>query len=91
MRKDITIAAEPRETRGKNEARRLRVRGFSPAVVYGGGIDPIAIAVNPKEVNGILRSASGHNTIFNVDIRAPSPRLWWSIGSTILSRAASST
>ncbi len=69
MRKDITITAEPRETRGKNEARRLRVKGFSPAVVYGGGIDPIAIAVNPKEVNGILRSASGHNTIFNVDIQ----------------------
>ena len=69
MRKDITIAAEPRETRGKNEARRLRVKGFSPAVVYGGGIDPIAIAVNPKEVNGILRSASGHNTIFNVNIQ----------------------
>lgn len=69
MRKDITIAAEPRETRGKNEARRLRVKGFSPAVVYGGGIDPIAIAVNPKEVNSILRSASGHNTIFNVNIQ----------------------
>src|SRR6185369_1156445 len=69
MRKDITIAAEPRETRGKNEARRLRVKGFSPAVVYGGGSDPIAISVNPKEVNSILRSASGHNTIFNVDIQ----------------------
>lgn len=69
MRKDITIAAQPRETRGKNEARRLRVKGFSPAVVYGGGIDPIAIAINPKEVNTILRSRSGHNTIFNVDIQ----------------------
>lgn len=69
MRKDITIAAEPRGTRGKNEARRLRVKGFSPAIVYGGGVDPIAIAVNPKEVNSILRSASGHNTIFNVDIQ----------------------
>jgi len=69
MRKDITIAAEPRETRGKNEARRLRVKGFSPAVVYGGGIDPVAISVNPKEVNSILRSASGHNTIFNIDVQ----------------------
>jgi large subunit ribosomal protein L25 len=69
MRKDITIAAEPRETRGKNEARRLRVKGFSPAVVYGAGGDPVAIAVNPKEVNSILRSASGHNTIFNIDIQ----------------------
>ena len=69
MRKDITITAEPRDTRGKNEARRLRVRGFAPAVVYGEGSDPIAVAINPKEVNGILRSTSGHNTIFNVDIQ----------------------
>jgi len=69
MRKDITITAEPRDTRGKNEARRLRVKGFSPAVVYGGDAAPIAIAVNPKDVNTILRSASGHNTIFNVDIQ----------------------
>ncbi len=72
MRKDITITAEPRETRGKNEARRLRVKGFSPAIVYGAGIDPVAVAVNPKEVNAILRSASGHNTIFNVDIQGAS-------------------
>jgi large subunit ribosomal protein L25 len=69
MRKDITIAAEPRETRGKNEARRLRVRGLSPAVVYGMGVDPIAISVNPKDVNAILKSNTGHNTIFNVDIQ----------------------
>ena len=69
MRKDITISAEPRETRGKNEARRLRVRGLAPAVVYGGGADPVAVAVNPKEVNAILRSASGHNTIFNIDVQ----------------------
>lgn len=69
MRKDITVAAEPRETRGKNEARRLRVRGLSPAVVYGVGVDPIAISVNPKDVNAILKSNTGHNTIFNVDIQ----------------------
>jgi large subunit ribosomal protein L25 len=68
MRKDITITAEPRDTRGKNEARRLRVRGLAPAVVYGTGIDPVAISVSPKEVTGILRSSSGHNTIFNVSV-----------------------
>jgi large subunit ribosomal protein L25 len=31
-RKDITITADARETRGKNEARRTRVAGASPAV-----------------------------------------------------------
>jgi large subunit ribosomal protein L25 len=74
MRKDITITAEPRETRGKNEARRLRVRGLVPAIVYGTGNDPVSIAVSPKEVTSILKSASGHNTIFDIDIQgAKSP------------------
>ena len=69
MRKDITVTTEPREKRGKNEARRLRARGLSPAIVYGPGFDPVAVAVDPKAVNQILRSKSGHNTIFDVDIQ----------------------
>lgn len=69
MRKDIKIAAEPRETRGKNEARRLRARGLSPAVVYGLNSDPVAVAIDPREVDKILRSASGHNTIFDLDVQ----------------------
>jgi large subunit ribosomal protein L25 len=70
MRKDITIAAEPREGRGKNEARRLRVKGQTPGVLYGAGLDAVAVAVSPREVNRILRSATGHNTIFNLQINS---------------------
>jgi len=74
MRKEITITTEPRDTRGKNEARRLRVRGLVPAIVYGMGNDPVAIAISPKEVTNILKSPSGHNTIFDIDIQgAKSP------------------
>jgi large subunit ribosomal protein L25 len=69
MRKDITINAEPRQERGKNEARRLRVKGSIPAVVYGGKDGSVAISVDPKEVNRILHSKTGHNTIFDVAIR----------------------
>jgi len=69
MKKDITIAAQSRDTRGKNEARRLRARGLTPAVVYGAGADPVAVAVDPKGIMTILRSGSGHNTIFSVDIQ----------------------
>ena len=69
MRKDITITAETRATRGKNEARRLRVQKMIPAVVYGTGKDAVAVTVNPKEVNKILLSGSGINTIFNLDIQ----------------------
>ena len=69
MANDITIAAESRGTRGKNEARRLRATGSAPAVVYGVGKDAVAVSVNPKEMVRILRSKTGHNTIFHLDIK----------------------
>jgi large subunit ribosomal protein L25 len=68
VRKDITVAADERTLRGKNEARRLRVKGSVPAVVYGGEAGPDAVAVNPKDLNRILNSKTGHNTIFNLSI-----------------------
>ena len=68
MRKDITVTAEVRTTRGKNEARRLRVRGFIPAVLYGAYKDSVAVGLNPKELTKILNSTTGHNTIFNLAI-----------------------
>jgi large subunit ribosomal protein L25 len=68
VRKDITVAAESRDSRGKNEARRLRVKGSMPAVVYGGEAGPAPVAVNPKDLNKILHSKTGHNTIFNLSI-----------------------
>jgi len=69
MKSDITIPAEPRDTRGKNEARRLRAKGLAPAVLYGAGGGPVAVAVSPREIGKILRSRSGHNTIFNVSLQ----------------------
>jgi large subunit ribosomal protein L25 len=68
-RKDITVVAEQRETRGKNEARRLRVKGSVPAVLYGAGGASVAMAVNPKEVRRILHSKTGHNTIFDLAVK----------------------
>ncbi len=69
MRKDITVVAEPREERGKNINRRLRLTGTIPAVVYGPETDPVAVAVSPKEVRKILLSNTGHNTIFNLEVK----------------------
>ena len=69
MKTDITVSAEKRDTRGKNEARRLRVQGLAPAVLYGAGKDAIAVSVNPKEVGRILHSSTGHNTIFQLAIQ----------------------
>jgi large subunit ribosomal protein L25 len=69
MRKEITVTAEPRQSRGKNEARRLRVRGLAPAVLYGSDRAAVAVSVNPKDVNKILHSNTGHNTIFNLSVQ----------------------
>ena len=69
MRKEITVAAEPRESRGKNEARRLRVKGLAPAILYGSGSPAVAVSISPKEINRILHSNTGHNTIFNLSVQ----------------------
>jgi large subunit ribosomal protein L25 len=68
MRKELTITAESRDSRGKNEARRLRAKGSMPAVVYGGSDGPLPVAVSPKELTRILNSKTGHNTIFNLNV-----------------------
>ena len=73
MRRDITIAAESRDSRGKNAARRLRVTGSVPAVLYGAGGEPEAVSVNPKELTKILNSKTGHNTIFNLGLAGKEP------------------
>jgi large subunit ribosomal protein L25 len=64
----VIVEAAPRASRGKNEARRLRVTGRVPAVLYGGKGQAITLSVNAKQVNAILRSESGHNTLFQVDL-----------------------
>jgi large subunit ribosomal protein L25 len=66
MIKDITINASTREGVGKGPTRRLRAQGMIPAAIYGEGGDALAIAVSAKEIAGILRSGSGHNTIFKL-------------------------
>src|ERR1700731_2417651 len=62
----IMVDAAPRESRGKTAARRLRVAGTVPAVLYGGKGGPLALQVNTKHLSAILRSATGHNTILTV-------------------------
>ena len=64
----IVVQGAPRSQRGKNEARRLRVTGSVPAVLYGGKGEALALSVNAKQVTAILRSETGHNTLFQVDL-----------------------
>ena len=63
-----TVTAQARKAGGKNDARRVRTTGMVPAAVYGAGKDPVAVSVDPKSVAKILRSESGHNTIFDLSL-----------------------
>jgi large subunit ribosomal protein L25 len=65
---EIVVSAEKRTEKGKNVNRRLRVAGRIPGVVYGGKSQPEAIAVSPKDISAVLRSASGENTLFDLDL-----------------------
>ena len=60
------LEAEPREAGTKNHARRVRREGKIPAVVYGAGKDAAPVSVDPRHVLRILRSDTGHNTIFDL-------------------------
>jgi large subunit ribosomal protein L25 len=64
----FTVEGKIREDRGKNAARRTRKTGMVPAVLYGGKKDSMSLSVNAKQVAKILRSETGHNTIFNVRV-----------------------
>jgi large subunit ribosomal protein L25 len=63
------VVATPREGKfNKNAARRVRVAGKIPAVVYGAAQDAIAVTVDPRVITKILYSESGHNTIFDLNV-----------------------
>jgi len=72
--KETIVEVQSRELAGKNESRRLRAQGMIPGIVYGGGKDPVKIAVNPKRVLEILRSESGANTLFQLSLAGSDTR-----------------
>jgi large subunit ribosomal protein L25 len=65
---EAIIEAVERTQRGKNEARRLRVTGRIPAVVYGVKEGGRAIAVDPKMLARILRTELGANTLIQLKL-----------------------
>lgn len=65
---DITVRAEQRTDAGKNSSRRLRARGFVPLTIYGGEGEAVSAAAPLRELAALLRSDTGRNTIFTLDV-----------------------
>lgn len=68
MAEKVVVKAEKREGRGKNDTRRLRTEGKIPVSVYGGGEDAVAVVAELKDLAAILRTDTGVNTVFSLDI-----------------------
>ncbi|HEV2914630.1 MAG TPA: 50S ribosomal protein L25 [Pyrinomonadaceae bacterium] len=67
-RKEIIVRAVVRQGRGKNDAGRVRREGLVPVTVYGGEGEAVSAAAPLRELAAILRSDSGHNSIFTIDV-----------------------
>ncbi len=63
------IEADVRTEKGKNAARRARMGGKVPAVLYGAGGETVALSLDPRPLLAGLHSQSGHNTIFDLKLK----------------------
>lgn len=68
MSQIVNFEVSPREEFGKNAAGRIRRSGFVPGVVYGGGREPQGVLVDPRLIEGVMRSERGLNTLIHLKI-----------------------
>ena len=57
---DIVLSVKPRSGRGQVEARKLRADGLLPGVIYGPGIEPVALAVPRSDLLKTLHAHGAH-------------------------------
>ena len=66
----LVIKAEKRENLGKNASRAVRREGRVPAILYGPGMDNVALTIDKKDLFSILKSETGENTLFVVSFNS---------------------
>jgi large subunit ribosomal protein L25 len=68
MSEQITLRAETGRATGSRASRRLRREGAVPAIVYGKDQEPLAIAVDHRELRAALTTDAGTNALINLEI-----------------------
>lgn len=66
--KEISIAANARQTTGKGFARQARAEGKIPGVVYGPETTPLSVYVAEREFRAAMKAAAGSSSIFTLNI-----------------------
>jgi large subunit ribosomal protein L25 len=65
---EVTLRALPRAGTGKGAARQARQAGTVPAVLYGRGMAPLALAVDGKQMGQVLHTQAGTNVLVNLEV-----------------------
>jgi len=65
---EITLNADVRKESGKGPARRARMAGRVPAVLYGSSIEPVSLLVDAKEMTHALHTEAGSNVLINLQL-----------------------
>lgn len=68
------LTVRRRQATGTRRARRLRLAGVIPGVVYGRDLTPVAVAVNQRELTTLLHSRTGEHTL--VTLRVEDGAAW---------------
>lgn len=71
----VTLRAHAGRTTGSREARRIRLTGNVPAVVYGHGTESRPISVDAHELRLALHTAAGSNALINLEVDGDEPLL----------------
>jgi large subunit ribosomal protein L25 len=65
---EVRLQAERRVANGKGGARKARAAGKVPAIVYGGGMEPIPVQVDRREFISALHTDAGMNVLLDIAI-----------------------
>lgn len=65
---EVSLNAVKRESVGKGSARQARAAGNVPGVLYGRGMDPVAIEVNRRELLTAFHTDAGMNVLFDLKL-----------------------
>ncbi len=68
MAEEFDLIAENREDMGKGASRRLRREGLVPAIIYGAGRPPRALAFDHNKVLKQLESESFYSSVLNIKV-----------------------
>ena len=63
---EVTLTAEAGRPTGSRAANRLRRDGKIPGVLYGHGMDPVAVAVDQRELRTALTTEAGVNALITL-------------------------